>query len=197
MILDKIKNHNEAQLVDLLLSGDQQAFEVVVKKYQSRVYNVCLSFLKIREDADDLAQEVFVLFYQKLSHFKGDSSISTWLYRLAVNKSLEELRRRKSKKRWSNLLSLWSKEEELGAKDFVHPGVQLERKELSSVLFYHIENLPEGQKVAFTLQKVEGLTVNEIAEIMENSVSAVESLLIRAKANLKKMLETYYHNYHE
>lgn len=184
-------------LLVAIRNSDQHAFEYLVKKYQSRVYNVCLSFIKNQEDADDLAQEVFMSFYENINDFRGDSAISTWLYRLAVNKSLEEIRRRKTKKRWSHLLSLWSKEEELGEQDWVHPGVMLENKELAALLFKKIDMLPENQKVAFMLQKVEGLSMIEIANILKATPSAVESTLSRAKVNLQKMLASYYKNHHE
>lgn len=144
-----------------------------------------------------MAQEVFVQVFHSIKDFKGDCKLSTWLYRIAVTKSLDFLRARKRKKRFAFVQSLFSTDsnEPLAEQaTFVHPGVQLENKERARILFKAIDKLPENQKIAFTLNKTEGLSYQEIAEIMELSLSSVESLLFRAKSNLQKYLENYYKN---
>lgn len=167
-------------------------FKALVLQYQDRVYNTCLGFLRNAQDAEDLSQEVFIEIYKSLDQFKGEAKISTWIYRIAVNKSLEALRRRKRKKRWSWLTSYEPDLHEKSAVDDIHPGVLAENKERAGVLFNAIDRLPEQQKVAFTLFHIEGLNYEEIAETMQKSVSSVESLMHRAKNNLKKILYAYY-----
>jgi RNA polymerase sigma-70 factor (ECF subfamily) len=167
--------------------------EEIVEKYQDRVYNTCLGFLKNEEEAQDVAQEVFINIFQHLERFKGDASLSTWIYRIAVNKSLEHIRKSRRLKRQGNILGMDSKTEQtIPANPFYHPGVELENKERAAILFGAIDQLAEPQKIAFTLHKVEGLSYEEISNIMEKSLSSIESLMHRAKMNLRTKLKDYY-----
>ena len=188
---------SEVELISLLRNGDAAAFEMLVKTHQHRVFNTCLGIMQQREEAEDVAQEVFIEVYQSIHHFRGESKLSTWLYRIAVTRSLDALRKKKRKKRFAFLKSLFSDsgdELKFDAPDFVHPGVLLENQERSKILFAAIDTLPENQKTAFILSKIEDLSQKEISEIMGNSVGAVESLLSRARLNLQKQLEEYYKN---
>lgn len=177
-----------------LKRGDEEAFKILVDEYKNKVFNTCLGLLNNEEDADDIAQEVFLEVFKSIVAFKEDADLGTWIYRIAVNKSLELLRSKSRKKRFAWLTSLFGKEEVYGGKhaDFIHPGVQLENKERSAILFQKINMLPENQKTAFVLHKVEGLSYGEVCDVMELSIASVESLIHRAKKNLKKTLEGYY-----
>jgi RNA polymerase sigma factor (sigma-70 family) len=184
----------ETQLIQALQQGEESAFKLLVTNYQDRVYNTILGFLQQAEDAEDLAQDVFIKIYENIHQFKQESALGTWIYRIAVTQSLDFIRRKNRKKRGGKLLS-WlgiDNEESLHPKEFEHPGVIAENKEKSTVLFKAVNTLPENQKTAFLLQKLEGLTQNEIGDILKISSGAVESLLSRAKANLKKQLTEYY-----
>lgn len=169
-------------------------FRELVALYQHRVFNTVLSLLQNREDAEDVTQEVFIRVYQTLATFKGESSLSTWIYRISVNKSLDFIKSKKTKKRFGLVRVLLPEGEANApvAPDFVHPGVVLERKEQAAILFKAIEKLPEKQKIAFTLSKVEDLSYAEISAVMETSVSSVESLLFRAKQNLQQYLKQHF-----
>lgn len=184
----------DVELLLLLKQGEERAFKTLVDTFQNKVYNTCLGLLKNEQDADDTAQEVFVEVYNSVHTFNEKSGLGTWMYRIAINKSLELLRSRKTQKRFAWLTSLFGKEDVYGERhaDFSHPGVQLENKERSDILFSKIELLSENQKTAFVLHKLEGLSYVEIAQVMELSISSVESLIHRAKKNLRKALETYY-----
>lgn len=178
-----------------LKKNSSPAFKELVEQYQDRVFNTCLGFLKQREDAEDLAQEVFLEVYRSLDSFRGEAELGTWIYRIAVTKSLELLRRRKRQKRWAYFLSLGGKEDPDDQEDpsgFAHPGLALENRELAGILMRAIEKLPESQRVAFTLHKMEHLSYREIAGVMETSVSAVESLMFRARRRLRELLKDYY-----
>jgi RNA polymerase sigma factor (sigma-70 family) len=185
---------DEAELIDRLRKGDESAFRQVVDSRKDLVYNTVLGLLQHPEDAEDVAQDVFIKMYESIHQFKGESAFSTWLYRIAVTKALEWIRSRKRKKRFAFITGLLGDNNELryDPPDFHHPGVQLDNKERASRLFKSIAKLPDNQRVAFTLHKVEGLPYQEIAAIMELSVSAIESLMHRAKNNLRKDLEDYY-----
>lgn len=158
------------------------------------MYNTVLAIVQDATEAEDIAQEVFVEVYESVGSFRGASSLSTWLYRIATQKALEQLRRRKAQKRFAFLTSLFGPDNEVvyHPPNFVHPGVLLEQQERASVLFGHINSLPDNQKVAFTLCHVESLSYREIADVMGLSVGAVESLLQRAKQQLRKSLAKHY-----
>ncbi len=164
-------------------------FRDLVLKYQDRVYNTCLGFLKNEEDAEDVAQEVFMQVYKSYDTFLGKSQLTTWIYRISVNKCLEELRKTKRNQNAAMLdINLIDKAD----LNFYHPGVTLENKERAAILFNAIEELPDQQQIAFTLNKVEGLSYDEIGQIMDKSLSSVESLIHRGKSRLKELLKNYY-----
>ena len=181
-------------LVDQLKQGNQSGFTALVDLYQDMVYNTALSIVQNKDDADDIAQEVFVQVYLSVNTFKGESKLSTWIYRITITKALDHEKRKKRKKRLGFIQSLFGgdKEEHQYPVEFDHPGVQLEKKESASELFKALKKLPDKQRIAFTLQKLEGISNHEIAEIMNTSLFAVESLMGRAKINLKKILFNYY-----
>ncbi|HMR90779.1 MAG TPA: RNA polymerase sigma factor [Chitinophagaceae bacterium] len=185
---------DERILVEQLKSGNEAAFKTIVETWQDMVYNTALGIVQNAEDAEDIAQEVFVQVYQSISSFKGDSKFSTWLYRIAVTKSLDHERRKKRKKRFAFVKSLFGEDNEaiVSPPDFIHPGVQLDKKEDAKALFLAIKKLPENQRIAFTLHKVEGLSYQEVSDVMRTTVSSVESLMHRARTNLRKELEKYF-----
>ena len=182
---------NEQELIQGLRNGEEAAFKYLVDTYQDRVYNTALGIVHNAEDAEDVAQEVFIQVYRSIHSFKGESKLTTWLYRIATTRALDLLRSRKSKKRFGLLQRLFGDNNEpvYEIPDFNHPGVALERKENAAKLFKAISQLPENQKMAFTLHKIEDLSYQEISEVMKTSLPAVESLMHRAKQNLKKILE--------
>jgi RNA polymerase sigma factor (sigma-70 family) len=194
--LKYIPRSDESDLVARLKQGDESAFRIIVETRKDLVYNTALGLLQNTGDAEDITQEVFIKVYESVHQFKGESAFSTWLYRIAVTKSLEMIRNRKRKKRFAFITSLFGEDNQPRHEppDFVHPGVQLDNREKASMLFKAIAKLPENQRIAFTLHKVEGIPYQEISEVMKITVSAVESLIHRAKANLRKWLEDFYLN---
>ena len=185
---------NQPELVTQLQRGDESAFKKLVEEYQDMVYNTALGIVQQADDADDITQEVFIQVYQSVSSFKGDSKFSTWLYRIALSKALDHEKKKKRKKRFGFVQSLFGgeKDEQVHAVEFEHPGVQMEKKERAGELFAALKQIPDNQRIAFTLHKLEGQSYQEVAEIMNTSLYAVESLMGRAKANLKKELTKYY-----
>lgn len=185
---------NEWELIERLKQGDEAAFKQIVESSQGLVYNTALGIVQSPEDAEDVAQEVFVQLYESIKSFKGESKLSTWLYRVTVSKAMDHLRKKKRKKRFAFVQSLFGANDELvhDPPDFVHPGVSFDNKEKAKELFKAIDQLPEKQKVAFTLNRIEGLSYQEISEIMKLTVASVESLLHRARKNLRKTLESFY-----
>lgn len=181
--------------IDALKKGDQRAFQLLLDTFSAKVYNLCVGILQNTEDAEDTTQEIFTTVYLSIAQFKGDSKLSTWIYRIAVNKCQELIRKKSRKKRFGFLTTL--NKVEIGSSsslhaNFLHPGIELENKERAAILLGAIERLPENQRIAFTMHKVEGIPYEEVATIMNVSLSSVESLMFRAKQNLKLSLEKYY-----
>ncbi len=139
-------------------------------------------------DAEEITQDVFIKLYTKAHSFQNKSSVSTWIYRISVNTSLNLIDRRKRHK--SVGLDKISDQRP----DFNHPGVLLENKEDAKYLFDAIDTLKDSQKTAFILSFIELLPRQKVAEVMEISLKAVESLLQRAKQNLRKDLENKFPN---
>jgi RNA polymerase sigma-70 factor (ECF subfamily) len=184
----------EQELIEQLKAGSEEAFKYMVTSWQDMVYNTSLGLVQNEMDAEDVTQEVFVKAWESIRGFKGESKLSTWLYRITVTKSLDFLRSRKRKKRFAYVQSLFGMNNEMvvDPPEFVHPGVVAEKKQLSVALFKAVNDLPEQQKAAFVLSRMEGLNHREISEVLNTTVPAVESLLQRAKLNLRKKLEANY-----
>lgn len=181
-------------LTEALKQGDEAAFREMVETWKDMVFNTVVGIIQHETDAEDVTQEVFVQVYQSIGSFRGESKFSTWLYRIAVTKALDHVKKMKRKKRWALLYGLLNaRNEELEARpDFHHPGVVLERKEQAALLFKALEQLPDRQKAVFVLHKLEGLSTKDIAEVMKMSLPAVEGLMHRARQNLRRWLEKYY-----
>jgi RNA polymerase sigma factor (sigma-70 family) len=180
----------EQELISGLRNREEPAFKELVDQFRDKVFNTALGLLQHHAEAEDIAQEVFIQVYRSIEKFKGDALLSTWIYRITVTKSLDHLRSRKRKKRFAVLSSIFGDDNkpihEPG--DFDHPGVQQERKEDAAILFKMISQLPGNQQAAFILNKVEQLSYREIADILNTSERAVDSLLQRAKQNLRKKI---------
>jgi len=188
---------NETELIEQLKQGDEAAFKTIVELWKDMVYNTILGIVQNETEAEDLAQDVFIKVFEKISTFKGDSKFSTWLYRIATTTALDHLRSKKRKKRFGFLQSLGrGNDEKESIPDFHHPGVSLDNKERAAVLFKAIDSLPENQKTAYTLHKLEGLSYRDVSEVLNTTVSAVESLMSRANQNLRKELEEYYNKHY-
>ena len=155
-------------------------FQSIVEKLQEKVRNTCFRYVNNVEDADDIAQEVFIQVYESMNHFREESQISTWVYRIAVNKSLDFLRSKKRKKRFGQLTSLFRSTEEgeeiIEIPSYGTPEQELEDKERKEVLNWALSKLPDNQKTAIILSKYEGFSNKEITEIMKTSLSCCRSL---------------------
>jgi RNA polymerase sigma-70 factor (ECF subfamily) len=154
------------------------------------VYNLSLNYVQNHEDAQEITQDVFVSVHEGLGNFGHNANISTWIYRITINKCLDHIKKAKRKKRFAFVSSLFSKDggSEHELFHFDHPGVQLEQKEALGNLFAHINKLPDNQKTALLLSKTEQKSQAEVAAIMGISEKAAESLIQRAKKNLAARL---------
>jgi RNA polymerase sigma-70 factor (ECF subfamily) len=189
---------DEQDFIKKLIAGKQSAFSQLLDDYQQKVFGTCISFVPNKEDAEDIAQEVFLEVFKSISKFKGESKLSTWIYRIATNKCLEFIRKKNTKKRFAFMQSILGNEIPFDKTnyftEFNHPGIILENKEKSATIFKAINTLPESQRVIFTLAKIDGKSYQEIVEITGKSLSSVESIMFRAKKGLKEKLAAFYKN---
>lgn len=174
--------------------GDKFAFEELLDKYQKPVINFIYRMIRDRDEADDLAQEVFVRVYNSAKRYEPKAKFSTWIYRITKNLCLNELRRRKRK--FISLDETISTEEgelkrEIASPDVTSPYEDTSKHELQKVVKEAIESLPANQRIAVILRRYEQLSYEDIAKALECSVSAVKSLLSRAKESLKEKLTPY------
>jgi RNA polymerase sigma-70 factor (ECF subfamily) len=189
---------DEEQLIQTIQTGDERAFKQLVEKYQLLVVNTCKSFVHNMHDAEDISQDVFIEVFNSAHKFRGESKLSTWIYRITVNKSLNFIRDHKKQSLFQsigNTLFGTSRSLDLRSNSYAdRPDLQAENNERKANLYQAIDALPERQRIAFNLNKFEDLSYREIAEVMQLSVSSVESLMHRAKLNLQKSLYACYKN---
>lgn len=183
----------DAELVARLQAGEAAAFRTLVERYQGPVYRTALSLLRSPEEAEDVAQEVFVEVYQTIARFRGEAALSTWLYRLATSQALKQRRKARTKKRFAFLTALLGGNQEVlhERPDYRHPQALLENRQQQQQLLDAIARLPDSQQVAFTLRHEQELSYEEIAAVLNVSRPAVESLLFRARQSLRKFLHPH------
>lgn len=182
-------------LVQQILKGDERALEKLFLSLKDSVFNLALGYVRNTEDAEEILQDVFVEVFHSIATFKGDSSLKTWITRIAINKSLDYIKFKKRKKRFAFVTSIFSNETgevRIHGSDFNHPGVVMENEEKSQYLFEAIDKLPEKQRDAFMLLKIEQMSQREAAEVLRINEKALESLMQRAKENLRKLLSDVY-----
>lgn len=181
---------DEKEIIERLKKNEKDIFRTVVEKYQPYVMNICIGFLHNKEDAEDITQEIFIEFHQSVSKFRGDSKLSTWLYRISVNKSLNHIRKNKKFKKHVRMENAQYKENS----QTENPESVIWNSEKHIALQKAMHSLPDNQKTAFILSKYNDLSYEEISKVMNKSLSSVESLIHRAKLNLQKKLMGFYKN---
>ncbi len=203
MEIEKIQNiDNESELVHKAQKGDQRAFSLLVKKYESTVYSFAYKVCRNEEQAEETLQDTFVNVYRKLGQFNGKAKFSTWLYQIVTNNCL--MKRRKSK---LDKFSVSLESPDSIQKDSEHksdgaplqtfvsltetPQDELVNKELRELLDKAILKLPIEQRIVFILRDVEGRSSEEAAKILKVSIPAVKSRLRRARVFLRKQLQEY------
>jgi len=175
---------------------NQYHFEKIYREFHLLVFNVALNYLQNTEDAEEVTQDVFVKIYNSLNNFNQKSSYKTWIYRITINQCLDFLKQKNSQKRFFIFGKKSQNEQEyLNSSTFEHPGILMENQEDAALLFAVFNTLTENQKTAFLLSKLDGLSNPEIAEIMQLSISSVESLIFRAKASLQQKLAEKFNHY--
>ncbi|GAA4450615.1 RNA polymerase sigma factor [Rurimicrobium arvi] len=163
-------------------------FDFIFNEHRDKVYSLCLRYLQHTQEAEDAMQEVFIKVFRKLDSFQDKAQLSTWIYRIAVNHCLDILRSKKRKQQLLRFLPFLQQEEGFSY-ILTHKDLSLEDKQELDRLMQHIRSLPENQFTALVLNRLEGISIERVAQIMGLSYKSVESLLQRAKQNLIKRIE--------
>jgi RNA polymerase sigma-70 factor (ECF subfamily) len=185
----------DQELVKAIVNGSREASRELVKTYQPLVFSVIRHFSQQEADLEDMAQEIFLEVFKSLKSFRNDSSLATWIYRIAFTRGLNQVK--KNKRRWffeRPETSFGTDEMQISheAIDDQDASVPMQNQERAKILKLALSHIPDTQRIAFILAKYEGKSNQQIAEIMDTSVKAVESLQHRAKQSLRKLLSTYY-----
>lgn len=172
-------------LITLFQQGERDAFRILVERYHARIKNLIYSIFHEPSVIDDLSQEVFIKAYEALPQFRFQSSFYTWLYRIAVNKSRDELRKRKIRRFFSLQTMMESNDQDFHSKATIHP----EDNEVRELVAKSLQALPEKYRLPIILKDIDGLSYEEIAEVMECEIGTVKSRLSRARSMLREILK--------
>lgn len=169
-------------LIEQIALGNKQAFNELYLRYHKKIFGLCFHFMQQIQDAEEVMQDVFVVVHKTAHKFHHKASCSTWLYRIAVNKCLDALRYKNARKRFAFITHFFEDKPMDSAAPYYSD-------HQTSELYQAIKKLPEQQKTAIILTQIQELNFKETASIMDTTLKAVESLVQRAKANLKKNLK--------
>lgn len=192
-------DRSDVELMLAVQAGDMDAFARLVDRHRNAIVNLSYRYIGNRADAEDLAQEVFLRVFRARDRYRVEAKFTTWLYRVAVNASLNEVRNRKNRPTHT-AASLASGgragDDEAGGPavadaDAESPHDVAEREELRAQVRAAVADLPERQRMALLLNKFHGLGYQEMADAMEMTIPAVKSLLVRARENVRKRIEPY------
>ena len=184
------------QLIQRIQNGEQQAFTLLVRKYQNRVANILTRYLRNNADVADVTQEVFIKVYKSLPSFRGDSAFYTWLYRVAVNTAKNYLTSQSRRPPSSDIDAMeadsYDGSEALRETD--DPESVLHSHEVKKIILTTIEQLPAELKSAITLRELEGMSYEEIAKIEDCPIGTVRSRIFRARDAIDKQLKPLLEN---
>ncbi|BBB33195.1 conserved hypothetical protein [Thermotomaculum hydrothermale] len=186
--MKKSKFMTEQELITRLKSGDEEAFNLFFEKYKKTIYNFGLKFCGNREDASDILQETLLNAFKYIKNFKGESKLSTWLYKIASNAC------QKKKNSERNIVSFDELEDNhIHAlnKHNENPHITFEKKEIERLIQKAILKLPEQYRIPLILKDIEGLNHQEMAEILDISVANAKVRLHRARLMLKAIVEKF------
>ncbi|MFZ4618911.1 MAG: RNA polymerase sigma factor [Bacteroidota bacterium] len=175
---------SDDSLIMLFQSGEKEVFRYLVERYQEKVRNIIFSIFNDADHVDDIAQEVFIKVYQALQNFRFESSFYTWIYRITVNKCRDELRKKKVKR----FFSFNSFEKTTNMKIENMATTTFDDENMRGVIEESLKKLPEKFRMPIILKDIDGMSYDEIAEVLECEVGTVKSRLSRGRTMLKEIL---------
>lgn len=182
------EQETDKQLVARVQQGDKRAFDLLVLKYQHKIFGLISRYIKDHHEVMDVAQEAFIKAYRAIGRFRGDSAFYTWLYRIAINTAKNHLvsRSRRPPDTDVDVMDAEYYESASRLKDHASPDEEVHKQELEAAVFKAIEQLPEDLKAAVTLREFDGMSYEEIAEVMQCPVGTVRSRIFRARESIDK-----------
>lgn len=185
---------SDAELIHAFRQGDEAAFGELVRRYQRAISNVIYLTLGDRQEVEDLTQEVFIRAYRSLARFDENATIYSWLYRIAVNLCIDEIRRRKIRKTLSlDLMSESALERERKSKEsHFSSTAELFKAEKRDVILKALEKLSPAYRAALVLREYENMAYEDIAESLGVTVQAVKSRIFRARQEMRELLKDYF-----
>ncbi|MRS03520.1 sigma-70 family RNA polymerase sigma factor [bacterium] len=192
----KMNNNDQSEFLDLLIHGDRQAFARLVEETSTQIYRTARQILGDEQDAEDVLQETYIKALKAMPGFEGRSSLSTWLHRIAVNEALMMIRKRKAPTVSVDDNQPFDSDEESSGMEIVDfcclPEKELLSVESRKFMDDAIQRLPQNLKTVFVLRDLEGLSIQETAEIMQITENNVKTRLLRARLRLRQELAAYY-----
>lgn len=188
----------DQELITGIVNREKPVIQYLVSTYHRQIIKTAYHFVQDMDDAEDLAQDVCIEILESAKQFRGSASLSTWIYRVTVNKSLNFIRKNKRKQLVKQFETFFSSQKQPGEAQYPEPATEndgLHHEENRRLLEKAVNLLPANQRIAFVLSKYDELSYKEIADIMNTSVASVESLLSRAKQNLQKTLISHFSEY--
>ncbi len=187
------KQQTDQQLVSRVQKGDRRAFDLLVIKYQPKILSLVGRFVFDASECQDVAQEAFIKAYRALPNFRGDSQFYTWLYRIAVNTAKNYLvsRGRKTPTHDIDPEDAENFSEEAAFRDSATPERLLQRDRLKKIVFEAIAELPEELRIAVSLREMDGMSYEEISDVMDCPIGTVRSRIFRARESIEKKMQPY------
>lgn len=189
---------SDQELIEGIIRRDRAALQLLVGTYQRQVIKTAYYFVGDMAEAEDISQDTMMEVVNSITKFKGRSALSTWIYRITVNRSLNAVKRNKRRDLFTRIETFFGGSgsvDSAAEAAFIQHDNPVEKNENSTILYHAISMLPENQRIAFTLHKFEDLPYQEIASVMQVSLSSVESLIHRAKMNLQRRLTSNFPEY--
>jgi len=183
--------NSEQLLLERSKAGDVSAFEMLIEAYQKKIFNLAYRIVGNYDDAGDLAQEALIRIFRSIAGFKEQSSFSTWVYRITTNVCLDDIRKKKNKKVISLDEEIHVEDGEMKRQimsDDPLPDEVAEKEEMRRLVNDAINTLPEEQRLVISLRDIQGLTYDEIADVLDCPSGTVKSRINRARQALKNVL---------
>jgi len=186
---------NEQLIVDRMCRGDQKAFQELVERYKRKIYHLAYDILGDHHEAEDISQEVFIRVFRSIKSFRRDAKMSSWIYKITVNTSIDSLRKKKRKpeETMEDLMQANSQDSLMGRSGFLeNPELSTEASFIQQHIHKALQKVSPKERTVFVMRYYNDFQINEIADVLNISSGTVKSLLFRALKKLKRELSLYH-----
>ncbi|MCK5725262.1 MAG: RNA polymerase sigma factor RpoE [Thiotrichaceae bacterium] len=186
-------SQTDLELVRLVQAGEKKAFDVLVLKYQQKVINIVMRYVRDQSTANDISQETFIKAYRGLKNFRGDSAFYTWLYRIAINTAKNHLVTMKRRLPLTDIDAQQAEQYDSATslREIASPENELQKDEVHQAIIKSVQQLPDDLRTAISLREIEGFSYEEIAEAMGCPIGTVRSRIFRAREAIEEHIAPY------